>query len=209
MLSVICSLFFYLMAKGTIILLFILFIIASLLLGINIGKKIGNPESSPPQPVTINQLPTTNYQSPTITLPPTPESSVSATLSVTPINTKKTSGTSTFTDKTCGVSFSYPGSYLKQTSANGKSTIFTDPENIDTAIAVACAPSIPRPPVTSDQIEAITVDKIAATLYHDKNPEGLPRDEVILKNPYNDMEVIIAGFGSTYQTILKNLRFVQ
>ncbi len=195
------------MAKGVIILLFILGIIASLLVGINIGKKIDPSESSIPQP-TINIQPSpTNYQQPTINLIPTLEASASATLSATPV--KKTTGTSTFTDRTCGVSFSYPGSFMKQTSVNNQSTIFTDPDNPDTAIAVACASTIPRPPVTSDKIEAVTIAKTAATLYHDKNPEGLPRDEVIVKNPYNDMEVIIAGFGPTYQTILKNLRFVQ
>lgn len=190
------------MAKGTIILLFILFIIASLLLGINIGKKIG--PSIPETPV-VNTQPTITNQQSTITLIPTPE--VSATLSATPV--KKTAGTSTFTDQTCGISFSYPGSYLKQKSTNGESTIFTDPGNPDTAIAVACAISIPRPPVLSDKIESITVAKIAATLYHDKTPNGDPRDEVIVKNPYNDMEVIIAGYGPTYQTILKNLQFIQ
>lgn len=193
------------MAKGVIILLFMLGIIAALLVGINIGKKICNPDSSLPQP-TVNIQPSTTTP-PTIIITPTPEVSSSATLSATPV--KKTAGTSTFTDRTCGVSFSYPGSYMKQTSVNNQSTIFTDPDNPDTAIAVACATTIPRPPISSDKIEAITVANIAATLYHDKNPNGDPRDEVIVKNPYNDMEVIIAGYGPTYQTILRNIRFVQ
>lgn len=207
MLSVVCSLFFYLMAKGTIIFLFLLFIIASLLTGINIGKKIGNPESPIPQPSINIQPSTTNYQPPTITLTPSPITSASATVSAIPTN--KITGKSVFTNQVCGITFSYPGSYIKQKSVNVQSTIFTDPDNPDSAIAVACAVSIPRPPVTSDKIEAITIAKTAATLYHDKNPDGNPRDEVIVKNPYNEMEIIIAGYGASFDSVITSLKFVQ
>ena len=84
----------------------------------------------------------------------------------------------------------------------------TNPDNPKESLAFACAVSIPKPPLTADKIEAITLDKQAGLYYHDKTPEGLPRDEVIVKNPNNDMEVIIAGYGETFKIAIKSFKFI-
>lgn len=190
------------MAKGTIIFFFSLSIFATLLFGINLGKKLVS-----------NQLPATSDQRPT-TIPspsPTPTIYISPILTSTPSAAmKKTTGKTTYTDNTCGFSFSYPGSFIKQKSVNQQATIITDPDDPTSIIAVTCAASIPRPPVTSDKIEAVMLDKVAATLYHDQNQQdGSPRDEVIVKHPANDMEIILAGYGSAFQQVLNTFKFIK
>ena len=189
------------MAKGTIKLFFSISIFATILFGINLGKKLVS-----------NQLPTTNYQLPTSILSPSPTPTIYIfpTISSSPSRTiKKSTGITTYTDGTCGFSFSYPGSFIKQKSTNQQATIITDPDDPQAAIAATCAASIPRPPVTSDKIEAITMDKVAATLYHDQNSDGTPRDEVIVKHPTSGMEIILAGYGSTFQQVLTTFKFVR
>lgn len=187
------------MAKGTLIFLFFLAILATLLFGINLGKKLYKSQSI--------QVPPT----PTITLSPTPTPtiiSVNPTAASTPSATfKKILGNATFTNATCGFSFSYPGSFLRQKTVNEQSIIYADPENPSVSIAATCATNIPRPPVSSDKIEAINLDKVAATLYHDQNADGTPRDEVIVKHPTNGQEIIVAGFGEFFRQVLSSFKF--
>lgn len=185
------------MAKGTTIFLFILGLLAALLVGINVGKNLGKQELSNRA---IEQ--SSNQPSPTMTLIPT-IASPSAT------RAPKTTGISSYSDKTCGFSFSYPGSFLRSQTENAQSVIFTDPDDPNAAIATTCASSIPRPPVSSDKIEAVTIGGVAANLYHDQNKDGTPRDEVIVRNPNNGMEIIIAGFGRTFQQALSTFKFVE
>lgn len=189
------------MAKNTTIFLFILGILATLLVGINVGKNLGKQEASQ-SAINNQQLTITPSSSPTLILTPT-IASPSAT------RIPKATGTSTYTDKTCGFSFSYPGSFLRQRSENAQSVIFTDPDDPNAVIATTCAALIPRPPVTSDKIEAVTIAGVAANLYHDQNKDGTLRDEVIVKNPNNEMEIIIAGFGPTFDKALSTFKFVQ
>ncbi len=191
------------MAKGTIIFLFALSLLATLLLGINVGKKLGISSNS-------NLQPTTGNVQPTITPSLTPTIIPSITIISSPsAGMKKISGKTTYTDGSCGFSFSYPGSFMKQKSVNQQATILTDPDDPTSVIAVTCAASIPRPPVTSDKIESIMLDKVAATLYHDQNKDGTPRDEVIVKHPTNGMEIILAGFGANYKQALSSFRFIE
>lgn len=194
------------MAKGTIILLFALGILASLLLGVNIGKRLERSFSKQSFDFAQDKQPTTIP-----TAPPIPtvtvvllEASPSAATTV-----PATKGTSTFTDRTCGFTFSYPGSYLRQKTVNEQSVIFTDPNNPQSIIATTCASSIPRPPVEPSKIEAIILDNEAVTLFHDQNPDGTPRDEVIARHPTNGMEIIIAGYGPSFQNALSSFKFIK
>lgn len=193
------------MAKGTLIILFLLAIIASLLIGINIGKKLTLSLVSNPQLTTYNlQLspsPTT-YNLQLTANPPTASSSPSASP-----KPRKTTGTSTFQNSTCGFQFSYPGSYLKEKTVNTESIIFTDPDDPGSMIATTCAKTIPRPPVTADKIESIMMGGAPATLFHDQDKDKTPRDEVIVKHPKNGMEIIIAGFGESFQKVIASFRF--
>lgn len=178
------------MAKGTIIVLSTLAVIALLLLGINIGKRIGSPAPVTPPPTIVTQQPT-----------PTTEIAQSTTANQ--------SGTSTFTDNSCGFSFSYPSSYMKQQTANKSSVIYVDPNNPKIAVAATCAATLPRPPVSSDKQEIVTLAGVTGTLYHDTDPSGNPRDDIFVKHPTNGMEIVIAGYGETFQTIRSTFKFIQ
>ena len=195
------------MAKGTIVFIFFLAVLASLLFGINLGKQLGKSEvASTVISPTGNIKPTLL---PSFTPPPSPTPIVSITTSPNTIPSSRKSGTTTFSDKTCGFEFSYPGSFIRQKTVNSQSVIFTDPDNPNITIAAACATSIPRPPVSSEKIEPITLGGVAAMLYHDQNSDGTPRDEIIAKHPTRELEIIIAGYGATFQSALSSFRFIQ
>lgn len=178
------------MAKGTIIVLSTLAVIAILLFGINLGKKIGNPVPATPSPTIETQQPT-------------------LTVDITEPATSNQSGTSTYTDQSCGYTFSYPGSYLKQKTANQKSIIYVDANDSKKSIAATCAATLPRPPVADDAKETVTLDGVTGTLYHDKDPMGNPRDDIFVKHPTNGMEIVIAGYGETFDTVRSTFRFIQ
>lgn len=186
------------MAKGTAVFIFFLSIIAALLLGINIGKHLNVSGDK-----TV-RIPTT-FPVPTLTAAPTAIPTLPD--NATPSGILQGSGLNT--DPSCGISFSYPKSYTRQKSANGKSTIFVNSDNPDLSLAVACGKQLPRPDVSSDKIEAIMVAKVPATLYHDKNGDGTNRDEVIFKHPQTGMEIIIAGYGFAFNQVITSLKFLK
>lgn len=186
------------MAKGTLFTLIFLTIIATFLLGINIGKRLS-----------ISQ-PVVQTPSPTLTQTPSPALILIPTIATASgVKISKTVSRSTYTDKTCGFSFSYPGSYIRQKSVNEQSLILTDPLDPDAAIAATCADTIPKPPLAPEKIESVTIDGVSATLYHDQDANGRPRDEIIVKHPKNGKELILAGFGPFFQEALSSFRFVQ
>ncbi|MCJ7739879.1 hypothetical protein MUP32_00995 [Candidatus Microgenomates bacterium] len=190
------------MVKNTALLLFFLCIVATLLIGINLGKKIGKSEVSNQQPVISNQP---SVVSPTTTKKE--ELSLSPTSMAT---TSATAETSTVTDQTCGFHLTFPGSYLRQKTENNQSQIFTNPDKPEEGVATACQEEIPKPPLTADKIESIILDGVAATLYHDQNAkDGTPRDEVIVKHPVKNIEIIIAGYGTIFQQALSSFKFLR
>lgn len=191
------------MAKGTIIFIFFLTILATLLLGINIGKNISlDKETSIPSP-TATATPVLPLTSTPI-LFSSPTSFVNPELSPSQLETSIT----TFTDRTCGFSFSYPGSFIRQETTNAQSVIFVNPENLNDQIAAVCTDSIPRPPVSSDKIEAVTIDGVATNLYHDQDQDGNPRDEIIVKHPVNGLEIIIVGYGLSFENAVSSFKFL-
>lgn len=188
------------MVKSTIIFIFFLSILASLLAGINIGKKIERFQSKVTPTSSVIPVTLTPKTLPTIT----PVASPSAD------TTDRPTSKSTYRNRTCGFEFSYPGSYISQKSTNEQSVIFTDPNDPSSAIASTCATEIPKPPLPPEKIETITLDSLEATLYHDKSAkDGSLRDEVIVKHPTNGKEIIIAGFGSAFQSALSSFKFIK
>lgn len=192
------------MAKGTIFLFFVLSIIAVFLVGINLGKKIGISQSNTSTDLAPTSI-ITPSKSPTPTFIPSPTVISTISAALTSDSTSKIN----FTDKTCGITFSYPGNFLRQKTSSNKSIIFTNPDDDNITIAVACAEKIPIPPVKAEKIESIIVDGQPATLYHDTDSNNFPRDDVIVKHPYSSEEVIIAGYGNNFQQALASFKFVQ
>lgn len=191
------------MAKGTIFTLFILAIITSVLIGINIGKNI-NTKSDIDKKLSNNTI-----LSPTLSPSPIPTLIPSRpALGSSSSDISQSNPISTYTDKKCGFTISFPTAYLSQKTNNDQSVIFTDPNDPNKVIALVCANSIPRPPVSSDNIESIKVGGEAATLYHDKDSAGNPRDEMIVKNPSTGLEIIIAGNGELFNQVINSFKFL-
>lgn len=232
------------MAKGTLIFIFFLAIIATLLFGINVGKKLNliqsQQQTSPtPRPTpSLTTIPTIANCAPPdecvprrecyigrwkedhlcvqtgqdivccATLTPTP---VKASITPTPLIAKpkpKVMGSS-YIDEYCGFSFTIPAGFVRQQSQSDQAGLFVDSVNSKNLIAATCAETIPRPPLSSDKIEATILNGKAATFYHDRNPDGSLRDEVIVKHPNNNLEIIIAGYGLSFQNTLTSFRFIQ
>lgn len=191
------------MPKATFLLFFVLTAISMLLIGVQIGRKTASFSTSPPPSVTNQQVSPSPLPQPTPTTTPRPTSSQTSQSS------SSDGSTSTFSDRRCGYSFSFPGSFMKQKTVNEKSTIFTDPDDATQAIAATCASSLPKPPLPDSKKESITMDNQIGTLYHDQNPDVTPRDEVFVKHPTNGMEIIIAGYGATFEQALSSFKFIR
>lgn len=193
------------MAKGTIILIFVLSILAVFLLGIKVGQNIGNPKSQE----TANIQPSINAVA---ILSPLPSLSLTPFLPSTPSATPliKITNVTTYTDKKCGFSFSYPSSFIREKSTNEGAVIYLNPDNPNDTIIATCLPQIPRPPLSADKIESIILDGQPATLYHDQSQkDGSPRDEIIVKHPKTEMEIIVAGFGAVFEKAISTFKFIR
>ena len=175
------------MPKSTLAFLIFLAVLASLLFGINIGKKLGVSQYLAQLVPTISPVPTTSVQKPTAT----PKISV-------------------YTDKYCGFSLSYPKNFIEQKSESTGSAIIANSDYPDESIITACQEEIPKPPLTPEKIEDITIDGVKTLLYHDaSSKDGSPRDEVIIKHPTLNHEIIIAGFGPAFNEAVSSFKFIR
>lgn len=194
------------MAKRTVLFIFILCILTTLLFGFNLGKKFNsNPAITPSElSPTPNLQPTIYNPSPTIDLQPTITDSQS---SIAP-EIVSNSGKSTYADKTCGFSVVFPSSSITTQTNNG-STIISFPDRPAETIVTACLPEIPRPPLPPEKVETIKIGGISAFLYHDASAkDGTPRDEVIVRHPSNGKEIIIAGYGKLFEAAIASFKFI-
>lgn len=181
------------MAKGTIIFIFLLSLLATLLAGINIGKKLSS------QPPTGKQ--TTINLTPTIipSLKPSPSSSTSAL----------PNGRTLYTNNACGYEVSYPSTWIKS-EYDPKSVAFAVSQASASAkIAVICAAEVPRPPLLPEKIVDYKLGTVSAKIYHDTSPkDGSPLDELIAKMPDKNLDIYIAGFGPAFTAILSSFKFL-
>ncbi len=172
------------MVRNTAIFIIILAIIAALVVGIQIGRKVTTGSLLASSPSLLAQ----QYASPSIIASP------SATLQ-------------TFIHKECGVQFQYDSTYQVTESSN--SAILINGATGD-RISLACAAEIPIPPLTQDKIEAATVAGQPATLYHDASAQtGAPVDVVIFKHPTNSLMIALLGFGEKFRQFVDSLFITQ
>lgn len=170
------------MVKTTAILIIILAIIAALITGIQIGRKVGSGGLLAPGPSTYltEQLPT-----------PAVIASSSAQLQ-------------SFIHKECGVEFQYENSYQVTESSN--SAVLINGATGD-RISLACAAEIPLPPLPPEKMEQATVAGQPATLYHDASAQtGTPIDVVIFDHPVNKLKIALLGFGEMFNRLLSTLQ---
>src|SRR3989338_1170829 len=160
------------MAKGTILFLFLLAIIATLLFGINIGKKINlNQPPSVPSPTLTSIKPTL--------IPTIPVASNSATT---------VGNTTTYINNNCGYQISYPAAWTRLES-DPRSVALENPATSSGKLAIVCQEEIPRVPLPEEKIEDIKLGTISAKLYHDSSQkDGTPIDKVIATIPGKNLD---------------------
>src|SRR5689334_13041045 len=154
------------MYRNTYLVVSVLAVLAALVVGVNIGKKL---QSQPPtQKIAATPTPT-----PGIIMQP-------------------------YEDTFCGFSVSYPSIFTVMENASG-SAILNNTTDKTQSIVLTCQKNIPRPPLTPDKIESLTLAtstgaSISAKLYHDASAkDGTPIDAIIFHHPKNGMDIFIAG----------------
>lgn len=110
----------------------------------------------------------------------------------------------TYTSQPCGITFEYPTEFTLQEST-GAARLTSSKETVD----VACASTLPKPPLPKEKIETITVASISATIFHDASTKDkAPRDVVIFTHPKKRQEVALFGYGEVFQKILSSLKLL-
>jgi hypothetical protein len=172
------------MHKNTSLFVTILAIFAALVVGVNIGKKL-IPQTQAPLLSTV--------------------ATVNPNLSPTPVLL-------VYSNTMCGFTLKYPVTLTLIDSESGNSAILNNAQDPKLSIAIACQKEIPRPPVAETRIEMIKlpdpagISTISAKLYHDSSAkDGSPIDELIITNPKNGLDIFIAGYGETYNEIIKTV----
>ncbi len=112
----------------------------------------------------------------------------------------------TYTNMDCGVSLNYPVDFTREEATNAaRLTSTISKESID----IACAKTVPKPPLPKEKISETTVASISATVYHDASAkDGSPRDVVVFTHPKKQLEVAVFGFGEVFQNILSSLKLL-
>src|SRR3989344_5575520 len=176
------------MHRNTYLLIASLAVVAALLIGINLGRKFAPTEN------TSSTIPT-----PLTSPSPLAQPTIALVL---------------YTNTFCGFSLEYPNTLTKFDNASG-SAILTNTQNTGESIAIACQEEIPRPPLTAENIESMTLwnttktASVAARLYHDASQkDGAQLDALIFRHPKTGLDVFLAGFGPTFQQILQTVQLL-
>ena len=166
------------MPRNTFLVVIILAVVAALVVGVNVGKRLATAPASPSVPAT-----------PTLSPTPTP---------IPPV---------TYISKACGVSFDYPPDYIKQEASGSAGVIFLDPKDSKTMIVLTCQKDIPRVPLPPEKIETMQIASISAKLYHDTSAkDGTPIDKLIFYNSKVKMDVFLAGLGTAFDAAVASLK---
>ena len=188
------------MHPKALIFLSILAVLAALLIGINVGRKLNpNQELIPSPSSRLSPLPTTN--------PSTPLKASNQPFDGEQSRTTQGKPT-TFSHPQCGVSFPMPSGFEidQQASDGAKLVNQTTKEEIN----LVCSDVLPKPPLTSDQIETASISGVTATIYHDAQAkDGTPVDVVMFVNPENGLEVALLGFGKVFKQVWQQLIFLK
>jgi hypothetical protein len=159
---------------------------AALLIGVHVGKRVASDAA--------------------VQVAPTPDPSV------TPEAT--TSALQPYTNSICGFSLVFPTTLSFMEGASG-SAFLIDSKNQNESIAIACQEEIPRPPLTADKIETVILynesksASVAAKLFHDASAkDGTPLDQLIFRHPKTQDDVYLAGFGETFNSIIKTIKLI-
>lgn len=168
------------MPQNTFIFVSILAVIAALVVGVNVGRTFSRTEEA--------IVPVALHPTPMATPTPMPM---------------------TYSNSYCGISFQIPKSFLILDTASG-SAVLSNPADGRDSIIILCQSGIPRPPLSDDKIESITIASVSARLYHDASAkDGTPIDKLIFRHPVKRMDVLLSGFSSTFQHLIQSLSILE
>lgn len=173
------------MHRNTYLVVSALAVLAALIVGVNVGKKIS--------PATPSGTPT-----PLAKPDPAPQD--------TPIP-------QTYTDVACGFSVQYGSDFTVMASATG-SAILNNATDKNKSIVMTCQKAIPLPAITAGNTESLTINTIngasvSAKLYHDQSAQnGTPIDALIFTHPTNKLDVFIAGYGDAFNALIKTIQII-
>lgn len=179
------------MHRNTVLIIIVLTVIASLLVGINVGKRLSG--ELPQLPIASPQVLVVTSPSPLATPLPQPVA---------------------FELKDCGVAFTYQNDFTLTEASRGaqltrQHTATPGAQMTLEQINVACSEEIPRPPLKKDRIEVATVAGLTVNLYHDASAkDGTPLDAVIFTHPKNGLDIAILGFGTAFNRLLQTLKLL-
>lgn len=159
---------------------YLLVIFLAVFAALVVGVNLGKRLSSTPPPTTPA---------------PTPTATPSAALSL-------------LQNTSCGISLQYPATLTLMDSASG-SALLVDKKDTNQSVVVTCQKDIPRPALSAENTETIMISSVSAKLYHDASPkDGAAIDELIFRHPTTGMDVFIAGFGETFDAVIKTVKLL-
>lgn len=167
------------MHKNTLLLASLLAVIASLLIGFNVGRSMSQTATPPSAPTPqIQPTPTLTYLS----------------------------------GSTCGLSYQFPNTLTPmESSASG--IVLANITSPEASIVMVCQDEVPRVPLAPNLMESVTISaatgsaSASAILYHDASAaDGSPLDKLIFIHPKTGLDIFIAGYGATYNELIRSLR---
>jgi len=173
------------MHRNTYILVSGLAVLAALVVGVNVGKKL-----SPAAPQSSAKI----TPSPVLTATPT-------------------SSEQLFTDTACGFSLQYGSTFTLIDSGTG-SAVLNSQNSQSQSIVMTCQKNILLPSVAPDTIQSLFLPttagaSVSAKLYISQtNQDGTPINALLFTHPTNKLDVFIAGYGDAYNALLKTIRII-
>jgi len=166
------------MHRNTFLLVTVLAIIASLLVGFNVGKKYTEPNTE------------------VLVLTPTASNAASPTAKPTPLPLTQ------YTNRYCRISLSYPASMTVTEPATGSAKFAGG----DDTVILVCQHDIPGIAVEYKNMETITIGSTSGTLYHTATPkDGTAIDVLKITHPKTGMDVLVSGIGMAFDAMIASL----
>jgi len=170
------------MHRNTYLIVSILAVVAALVIGVNVGKKLQNSPSASP--------------SPTTTVAPTPTDTIQTYVdSMCGFSVQYPSVFSLMDNASGSAVLSFSGDQTK-------SIVMTCQKNIP-------RPALPADKIVAMSLPTTTGASVSAKLYHDNsNKDGSAIDALIFTHPTSKMDVFISGVGDAYTNLLSTIQII-
>lgn len=167
------------MHRNTYLLVLLLTILACLVVGVNLGKKIAKtPVAIQPTPVTL----------PVPTIQPTPKITL-------------------YTNSYCGVSVNYPETFTISESSNTGVSFTTKSGNEVALTCQKDIPRPALPTEQTESVTVASVS--AKLYHDARPKDGTPIDIIIFRHPTNGMDVYLAGLGKDLTNFASTISIIK